>query len=121
MKVDEREFPVVVQAYENAGNEELFVAEQVVNTQNEVDNFTSRYAGFVIKARTVSESELHTDGQGVRHRGETRRRSGAGAFWAILLLLLIAAIVIGFSTGWIQRTFNLNTTNVENALPGGSS
>lgn len=120
MKVDEREFPVVVQAYENSGNQELFVAEQVVNTQNEVDNFTSRYAGFVIKARTVSETELQGDGEGVRHRAETRRRSGAGTIWAIILLLLIAAIVIGFSTGWIQRTFNLNTENIEQTLPGGT-
>lgn len=112
MIVNEREFPVVVQAYQSSGNQELFVAEQVVNSQTEVDSFSSRYAGFVIKARMVNETELQADGRAVRHRA--RRRSGAAA-WALVLLLLVAVIVVGFTTGWIQRTFNLNMDRIEAA------
>ena len=112
MKVNEREFPVVVQAYQSSGNQELFVAEQVVNTQTEVDNFASRYAGFVIKARIVNDAELEADGHAARQKNRTRRRSG-GAAWALILLLVIALVVVGWTTGWIQRTFNLNIDKIE--------
>lgn len=113
MIVNEKEFPVVVQAYQSSGNQELFVAEQVVNTQTEVDSFASRYAGFVIKARMVNDTELQADSKAVRHQ-RARRRSG-GAVWALFLLLLVAVIVVGFTTGWIQRTFHLNMDKIEAA------
>lgn len=112
MIVNDREFPVVVQAYQSSGNQELFVAEQVVNTQTEVDSFSSRYAGYVIKARTVNETELNADGRTIRHRNNARRGSGA-AVWAVILLLLVAVIVVGFTSGWIQRTFDLNLDRIE--------
>ena len=112
MIVNDREFPVVVQAYQSTGNQELFVAEQVVHTQTEVDSFASRYAGFVIKARIVNENELQTDGRTIRARNRVRRRSGAAA-WALILLVIVALIVVGFTTGWIQKTFNLNLDNIE--------
>ena len=117
MIVNDKEFPVVVQAYQSSGNQELFVAEQVVNTQTEVDSFASRYAGFVIKARMVNESELQTDGRAVRHGNRARRRSGAAA-WALILLVIVALIVVGFTTGWIQRTFNLNIDRIETPQTG---
>jgi hypothetical protein len=117
MIVNEREFPVVVQAYQSSGNQELFVAEQVVNTQTEVDSFASRYAGHVIKARIVNDAELSTDGRAVRHRNRARRRSGAAA-WALILLVLVALIVVGFTTGWIQKTFNLNLDRIETPQTG---
>ena len=112
MIVNDREFPVVVQAYQSSGNQELFVAEQVVNTQTEVDTFASRYAGFVIKARMVNDSELQADGSAVQHKNRPRRRSGAAA-WALVLLVLVALVVVGWTTGWIQRTFNLNIDKIE--------
>lgn len=112
MIVNEREFPVVVQAYQGSGNQELFVAEQVVNSQTEVDSFASRYAGFVIKARIVNDAEA-ADSKAIRERSRARpRRSGAAA-WALILLLIVALIVVGFTTGWIQRTFNLNLDTIE--------
>ena len=116
MIVNEREFPVVVQAYQGSGNQELFVAEQVVNSQTEVDSFASRYAGFVIKARIVNDAEI-ADSKAVRQRSRPRRKSGAAA-WALILLLIVALIVVGFTTGWIQRTFNLNLDTIETPQTG---
>jgi hypothetical protein len=111
MIVNDREFPVVVQAYQSSGAQELFVAEQVVSNQTEVDSFVSRYAGHVIKARMVNDAELQKDGRAVRHRNRSRN-SGATA-WALILLVIVALIVVGFTTGWIQRTFNLNLDRIE--------
>jgi hypothetical protein len=118
MIVNDKEFPVVVQAYQSSGNQELFVAEQVVNTQTEVDSFSSRYAGHVIKARMMNDVELKAaDGRNIRQRNKARRSSGATA-WALILLVLVALIVVGFTTGWIQRTFNLNLDTIETSQTG---
>jgi hypothetical protein len=116
MVINEREYPVVIQAFQPSANGELFVAEQMVNNQAEVDSFSSRYAGYVIKARVATENELVKDRDGYRHdatvrRDNTRRtamhRRGMPA-WAILLLIVVVLVVVGFTTGWIQRTFELN-------------
>ena len=106
MVINEKEFPMVVQAYQTADNQDLFVAEQVVHTQHEVDNFTSRYTGLLIKARPLNENELQTGPRQVKAR--RRASSGSSAVWLILLLLIIALVVVGFTTGWIQRTFNIH-------------
>lgn len=117
MIVNEREFPVVVQAFQSSGNQELFVAEQVVNSQSEVDSFSSRYAGMVIKARILNDAELNNDGRAIRQNNRGRRRTGAAA-WALVLLVIVALIVVGFTTGWIQRTFNLNLDTIEKPQTG---
>jgi hypothetical protein len=108
MVINDREFPVVVQAYQPSANGELFVAEQMVRNQVEVDAFSSRYAGYVIKARIVQENEMvpeYTNGN-VKRRTNIHRR-GIPA-WAIFLLIVVLLVVVGFTTGWIQRTFQLN-------------
>lgn len=112
MVINDREFPVVVQAYQPSANGELFVAEQMVRNQVEVDAFSSRYAGYVIKARVVKENEMvpeYSDGTGrsdsVRRTAVHRRGIPA---WAIFLLIVVVLVVVGFTTGWIQRTFELN-------------
>jgi hypothetical protein len=107
MVINEREFPVVVQAYQPTTTDELFVAEQLVRTQSEVDVFTKRYAGYLIKARVVRDDEMT-----VRHNYDTNRRmttyrKGVPA-WAIFLLIVIALAVVGFTTGWIQRNFDIS-------------
>lgn len=107
MNINDREFPVVVQAYQPNGPQELFVAEQVVNNQYEADNFTSRYAGFLIKARTLSDAEIQKDRRNIVENRPVRRSSSA-AVWGIILLLLVAVVVVGFSTGWIQENLNIH-------------
>jgi uncharacterized membrane protein YcjF (UPF0283 family) len=108
MQINDREFPVVVQAYQPSATDDLFVAEQVVNNQHEANNFTSRYAGYLIKARTLSDAEIQHDRRAVETREPARRRSSAAAIWGVILLLLVAIVVVGFTTGWIQKTFNVN-------------
>jgi len=106
MVINEREFPVVVQAYQPTATGELFVAEQLVNTQAEADSFSSRYAGYVIKARVVKEGELNVDRRTAADRSRAAVRRGMPA-WAIVLLIIIVLVVVGFTTGWIQRTFDI--------------
>ena len=106
MVINDKEFPVVVQAFQPSANGELFVAEQMVNNQAEVDSFSTRYAGYVIKARVVKENELITDRNNGTRRTAVHRRGIP--VWAIFLLIVVVLIVVGFTTGWIQRTFELN-------------
>ena len=106
MRVKDNEFPVVVQAYETRDRQDLFVAEQVVNSQSEVDNFTSRYAGKLIRVRLLSDDELTAE---KRRPVERRRARGSGGVIAILVILVLIALVIaGFATGWIQQTFGID-------------
>lgn len=105
MRINDNEFPVVVQAFDTTDQEDRFVAEQVVSSQIEVDTFTNRYAGKLIKVKVLNADELRQDNRNV----VTRRKTSSGAGVWILILLVIAALVIaGFATGWIQRTFGLN-------------
>jgi hypothetical protein len=101
MELRREEFPVALQAYEVRGDREDFVAEQVVNSQAEADNFMSLYAGRLIKTREVRPVETKRfEG----HRATTvapRRRVGI-SFWAVILLVIVVLLIVGFTTGWIQ-------------------
>jgi hypothetical protein len=107
MVISQSEYPVIVQAFQPSGANELFVAEQVVHNQREADSFTSRYAGLLIKARKPTNDEVGKVNPAYDSTTR-RRRSGAGAIWTVLLLLVIALVVVGFTTGWVQRTFNIS-------------
>lgn len=105
MRINDQEFPVVVQAYDTTDREDRFVAEQVVSNQSEVDTFTNRYAGKLIKVKVLNADELKHDQRNV----VTRRKTSSGAgVWILILLALAALVIAGFATGWIQRTFGLN-------------
>ncbi|MBO9562036.1 MAG: hypothetical protein J7621_04650 [Niastella sp.] len=104
MTIQPQEFPVVIQAYQPSGNDDLFVAEQVVYNQAEADTFTSRHTGLLIKARKPNASELHTTSNYAPVRP---RRRGVGAGF-VIVLLLIALIITGFATGWIQRNLDIS-------------
>lgn len=106
MKVKDNQFPIAVQAYNTKANQELFVAEQIVYTQSQVDAFTSKHAGMLIKTRLLTDTELGK--ATVEHKRYVKRRSSAGSVFLIILLVLIVLAVVGFATGWIQRTFGLD-------------
>jgi hypothetical protein len=108
MVINEKEFPVIVQAYQPGTNGELFVAEQMVRNQAEVDAFSSRYAGYVIEARVVRDNELATNANYNTRTGRTAVHRRGLPVWAILLLIVVVLVVVGFTTGWIQKTFELN-------------
>ena len=108
MRLRDDEFPVVVQAYDPSGPKDAFVAEQVAYTQAEIDSFTSRYAGLLIKAREVTDVEEHTDAR-VGQRRRTRSRSGSAIGLILFLLVVIIALVVwGFTSGWIQQHLGIN-------------
>ena len=106
MRIHDEEFPVVVQAYDPSGSKDSFVAEQVVYTQMDIDTFTSRYAGLLIKARELSDVE--TNDPRVSKQRSVRRKSGSAIGWVLLLLVIIIGLVVwGFTTGWIQQHFGI--------------
>ena len=109
MDVRKDEFPVVVQAYETHNQQEVFVAEQVVNTQVEIDTFTSKFAGKLIKARSLSEVEYRNrNAHADTDRDHTRKKSSGGTFWIVLVLLIVILVAVGFATGWIQQNLGID-------------
>ncbi len=109
MRLRDEEFPVVVQAYDPSGSKDSFIAEQVVHSQMEIDNFTSRYAGLLIKAREVSDTETTSDPRIGHRRTVTKRGSGSTIGWVLFLLVVVIGLVIwGFASGWIQQNFGIN-------------
>jgi hypothetical protein len=100
MELRREEFPVALQAYEVRGDREDFVAEQVVNSQAEADNFMSLYAGRLIKTREVRPVETKRF-EGHRTTVAPRRRAGISP-WIVLLLVIVVLLIAGFATGWIQ-------------------
>jgi hypothetical protein len=102
MELRRDEFPVALQAYEVRGEREDFIAEQVVNSQIEADNFMSLYAGRLIKTRDLRPVETKKFD---RHRTAAEvapRRRAVISPWLIFLLVLIVLVIAGFATGWIQ-------------------
>ena len=110
MILQKDQFPLTIQAYEMKGNVELFIAEQVVSNQAEVDTFSNKYAGKLIKAKAYSPSHAHTNSGNSTSTGTStisttrNRKSSAGTIIVVILIILAILIAIGFYTGWIQRT-----------------
>ena len=86
MDVRKEDFPVVLQAYEILNSKELFIAEQVVNSQTEVDAFTNRFAGKVIKAKQWSNKD--------KDNATVVKRSGTSAGTIILIIVIILIILV---------------------------
>jgi len=105
MEVRRDEFPVVVQAYETDNRHEVFVAEQVVNNQVEIDQFTARYTGKLIKARKMTDVEYKQQPDLTVNK---RKGTSAGTVFLVILLVLVVLAAIGFATGWIQQNFGIS-------------
>ncbi len=105
MIVSKDNFPVVLQAYEIQNNKEVFIAEQVVHTQAEVDTFTTRFTGKLIKAKQFTDGVSKT-GANASHK---KRKASVPVIVLIVLIILVALIVLGFSTGWIQENLGITT------------
>ncbi len=106
MKVKDNQFPIAIQAYNTKGNQELFVAEQIVYTQSQVDVFSSKHAGMLIRTRLLTDAELGK--ASVEQKKYVKRRSSASSILLIVLLVIVVLVVVGFATGWIQQTFGLD-------------
>lgn len=103
MQLQKDQFPITIQAFELSVGKELFIAEQLVNNQADVDAFSNKYAGKIIKAKVVSTTANHTT-----PTRQVQRKSSSAAIWIIVLLILIALVAYGFYTGWIQRTTGIH-------------
>jgi len=106
MEVRKEDFPVVIQAFETNGSTDIFIAEQVVNTQADINTFSSRYAGKIIKARRLTDagaSRLGNHQPAATHR-KSQTRSVNPLF---VFLIFLALVILGFTTGWIQQTFGI--------------
>jgi hypothetical protein len=100
MEIRREEFPVALQAYDVRGESEDFVAEQVVSSQGEADNFMSLYAGRLIKTRDLKPVETRR----YEHQGAAavpHRRAGVSP-WLVFFLVLVILVIVGLATGWIQ-------------------
>jgi hypothetical protein len=106
MKVKENQFPIAVQAYNTKGGQELFVAEQIVYTQSQVDLFTSKHAGMLIKTRLLTDAELGK--ATVEQKKYVKRRSSAASILWIIVLVIVVLVVAGFATGWIQQNLGIS-------------
>ncbi|MGZ5246090.1 MAG: hypothetical protein ACXWV5_03365 [Flavitalea sp.] len=104
MDVRKEEFPIVIQAYDTDAKNDNFLAEQVVHSQAEVDLFTSRFTGKLIKARKLTTSEFRPTKE--EHVDKTKARSGSGILWVIVLLVIAGLVAWGWYTGWIATQFN---------------
>jgi uncharacterized membrane protein YcjF (UPF0283 family) len=106
MDLRNEELPATLQAFELEENQEVFLAEQVVNTQAEITNFTNRYTGKLIKAKTVAPLN---DRAGIHSANTVKKpKSSINAVMILVVLTLLALAIYGFSTGWIQDKLNLN-------------
>jgi len=106
MDLRNEELPATLQAFELEDSREVFLAEQVVNTQAEITNFTNRYTGKLIKAKAVA---LLNDRAGVHSVNTVKKsKSSINAVMILVVLTLLALAIYGFSTGWIQDKLNLN-------------
>lgn len=105
MDFRKEDLPATIQAYDLIDNNESFLAEQVVNNQSEIDLFTSRYAGKLIKAKTVVPPErLRSNGSAI----VPPREKGSGSVIAVIIVVVILALLLyGYSTGWLQAQLHL--------------
>ena len=104
MIVSKDNFPVVLQAYEIHNNKEVFLAEQVVNNQAEVDTFTTRFTGKLIKAKQFTDGVSKTN----TNATSKRKKASVPVILLIILIILVGLIVLGFSTGWIQENLGIS-------------
>ncbi len=104
MDFRKEDLPAIIQAYDLVDNNEIFLAEQLVNNQSEIDLFTSRYAGKLIKAKTVVAAErLSSNGYPI-----SPKQKGSGSIIAVIIVVVILALLLyGYSTGWLQAQLHL--------------
>lgn len=106
MDLHNEQLPATLQAFDLADNQEVFLAEQVVNSQAEIVNFTNRYSGKLIKAKLPVAAANGTFSS--QPGPVVKSKSSVNAVMVVVVLVLLALAVYGFSTGWIQEKLHLN-------------
>jgi hypothetical protein len=104
MDLQNEDLPATLQAFDLMDNKEIFLAEQVVGSQSEIDTFTNRYAGKLIKAKTTLPANGNSGYPKPAYRA---RYSSTGVVMGIIVLVFIILVIYGFSTGWLQEKLHL--------------
>jgi len=108
MDISKEDLPATLQAFDLRDNEEIFLAEQVVNNQSEIETFTTRYTGKLIKAKATVPANRYTNNI---YDTTTYKKKGSPSS-AIIVLIIIAILIglaiYGYSTGWLQEKLHLN-------------
>jgi len=102
------EFPITIQAFEINNNKEFFVAEQVVNSQKEVEAFSNTYAGKVIKAKVLTSTATATNTTTTTTTHKTRSKSSGWTVFFVILIILLILLAVAYYTGWLQRTTGIS-------------
>ena len=100
MEFRKDDFPIALQAYELHENSLDFVAEQVVKSEEEAENFMSRYPDKLIRARDIKsfESEKFDD---------IEINKTIIPLWAVILGILLVLVIAAVLSGWLQRKLGL--------------
>ncbi len=104
MDIKKEDLPVMLQAFDLEDGTEIFVAEQLVSSQADVDKFTVLYAGKIIKASKEIVNAKHPSAVVTAKK----RNPATGLVMIAIILIVLALVIYGFATGWIQQKFNLN-------------
>jgi hypothetical protein len=104
MNLRNEDLPATLQAFDLMDNKEIFLAEQVVGSQSEIDLFTNRYTGKLIKAKTTLPVNENTS---YAKPGYHTRYSSTGVLMAVIVLVVIVLVIYGCSTGWIQEKLHM--------------
>ena len=118
MNLEKQDLPATIQAFDLLDNKENFLAEQVVSNQMEIELFTARFAGKLIKISKIATTTASnnngfnnsstTPNKLVDNNSVQRKSTSSASIIMVLVVIIIAALVIyGFSTGWVQQKFNL--------------
>jgi hypothetical protein len=108
MEISKEDLPATLQAFDLKDNEEIFLAEQVVNNQSEIETFTARYAGKLIKAKATAPGNRYSDNIYNTTTYKKRGSSSSAIIILIIIAVLIALAIYGYSTGWLQEKLHLN-------------
>ena len=106
MDLRNEDLPATLQAFDLQDNKEIFIAEQIVNSQAEIETFTSRYAGKLIKAMKSPAKQVNSYAT-TNTEYRKAKTSSTSVVMIIIILILVALVIYGFSTGWIQEKLNI--------------
>jgi len=106
MDLRNEDLPATLQAFDLQDNKEIFIAEQIVNSQAEIETFTSRYAGKLIKATKFPAKQVNSYAT-TSPEYRKAKTSSTSIVMIIIILIIVALVIYGFSTGWIQEKLNI--------------
>ena len=101
MDIKTQNLPTIIQAFELQDDNEILIAEQVVNNQFEIDTFKTQYIGKLIKAK-INTIEIEGNGN-IAYK---KQHYLTGVIMFIIILAIIPVAIYEFSKSWIRYYIN---------------